>query len=152
MKKILTVFVIFLFIFSTVNFVGASNVVELSKIVSDLDNLNSEQRSELQNNLLEMVNKGVLTIDEAVNFLKSEEISNLKSSDSIQLQVLSDLKNLDKDKIHNLLKNNNDEEVTEFFREAIEQGYTNEEINELLNNDNIDSDDFTEELENMIED
>ena len=151
LKKIMTVFLIFLFIFSTVNFAVASSVVELSKLISNLDNLNSEQRSELQNDMLEMVNEGVLTIDEAVNLLKNEEVANLKSSDSIQLQVISDLKNLDKDKIQSLLEKNDEEEVTELFREAIKQGYTSEEIDDLLNNENINSDDSTEVLEDIID-
>jgi len=152
MKKIFALVLIVLFIVSTVNVGFAASVTDLSREISNLDNLTNEERSELQEDLLELINEEVLTIEEAINEIKDTSVKDLESGEEVTVQILSKTKNINQEKINNLLKSSEDkEDLRETLKEAFEKGMTSEEINEILENKTENMEQLKEKVEKKIE-
>ena len=148
MKKILTLVLVALFLVSTVNIGFTASVTDLSRTISNLNNLTNEERSELQEDLLELINEEVLTIEEAVNEVKGESVKELKSGEEVKVQVLSKAKNINQEKVKTILQNSEDkEEMGDTLKEAFEKGMTSEEINEILENKAENMEQLKEEIE-----
>jgi len=141
MKKIFALVLIVLFIVSTVNVGFAASVTDLSREISNLDNLTNEERSE-----------EVLTIEEAINEIKDTSVKDLESGEEVTVQILSKTKNINQEKINNLLKSSEDkEDLRETLKEAFEKGMTSEEINEILENKTENMEQLKEKVEKKIE-
>ena len=152
MKKILTIILVGLFLVSTVNLALAEDATDLSKEISNLNNLTSEERSELQEELLELISEDVLTFEEAVNEVKDDSVKNMNSSEDITTKVLSNAKGVDQEKIESTMDNSEaKEEVREILKEAFEKGMTAEEINKIIEEKPQNPEQFKSEVEKSIE-